>query len=409
MSFRLLLIISFVLIIIIEFYFFKKVLNSIKNSFPKIDRKKLKTWSNILFLFFNLYPLYLLGALIYSYVFNNEWPGIPESSLFDYFILYPFWIFILLVVQSTLFFWIIEILKLLLLPFYRKKKEKFKSLEAKAVLIIAVIFAIYVPARVLYDYNSISIRIVEFKKQNLPKELNNFKITFISDLQADKYTDEKRLGNFISKVNSTNPDLVLVGGDIITSTPNYIDMGAKFLGMIKSKFGIYSCIGDHDNWAYRPDYEKSRQAVTSALKKYGVTMVDNGRKVVHVDKSTIGITFVTDTYSKKINNGTLDTLIENHRYDLNIFLVHQPRPNLVEVAKKNNYDLFLSGHTHGGQVTFLFPFKNLTPTLIETKYVRGNFYFNNMLMIVTRGLGMSLVPLRYNSTPEVTVIVLKNK
>src|SRR5690606_31552617 len=124
----------------------------------------------------------------------------------------------------------------LLLPFYRKKKEKFKSLEAKAVLIIAAIFAIYVPARVLYDYNSISIRIVEFKKQNLPKELNNFKITFISDLQADKYTDEKRLCNFISKVNSTNPDLVLVGGDIITSTPNYIDMGAKFLGMIKSKF-----------------------------------------------------------------------------------------------------------------------------------------------------------------------------
>jgi predicted MPP superfamily phosphohydrolase len=73
---------------------------------------------------------------------------------------------------------------------------------------------------------------------------------------------------------------------------------------------------------------------------------------------------------------------------------------------KNNYDLFLAGHTHGGQITFLFPFINLSPTLFETKYVRGDFKFNNMLMIVNRGLGMSLVPLRYNSTPEVTVIVL---
>lgn len=409
MSFRLLLIIALVLIVFIEFYFARKIINSIKRSFPGINRKKLKVWSIVLFILFNLFPIYLLGALIYSNAFNNEWPGIPESSLFDYFILYPFWIFVLLVVQSGLFFLIIEILKLLFLPFYRKKKEKFQSIEAKIVLIIAVIFAVYVPARIIYDYNSVSVRIVEYKKNDLPEELNNFKITFISDLQADKYTDEKRLGNFISKVNSTNPDLVLVGGDIITSTPNYIDIGAKFLGMIKSKYGIYSCIGDHDNWAFRPDYAKSREVITSALKKYGIIMVDNGRKIVRADKSTIGITFVTDTYSKGINNGTLDTLVEDHKYDLNIFLVHQPRPNLVEIAKKNNYDLFLSGHTHGGQVTFLFPFKNLSPTLIETKYVRGNFYFDNMLMIVTRGLGMSLVPLRYNSTPEVTVIILKNK
>ena len=74
-----------------------------------------------------------------------------------------------------------------------------------------------------------------------------------------------------------------------------------------------------------------------------------------------------------------------------------------------NYDLFLAGHTHGGQITILFPFVNLTPTLLETKYVKGDFTFDDMNIVVTRGLGMSLAPVRYNSTPEVTLIVLKNK
>ena len=72
------------------------------------------------------------------------------------------------------------------------------------------------------------------------------------------------------------------------------------------------------------------------------------------------------------------------------------------------YDLFFAGHTHGGQITFLFPFYNLSPTMIETPYMRGEFKFGEMLMVVTRGLGMSLSPVRFNSTPEISVIKLKN-
>ena len=77
-------------------------------------------------------------------------------------------------------------------------------------------------------------------------------------------------------------------------------------------------------------------------------------------------------------------------------------------------DLYLAGHTHGGQISFVFPFVQFTPTMFETRYIRGDFWFDNpgkpgtsMLMVVTRGLGMSLAPIRYNSTPEVTLIVLQ--
>ena len=76
----------------------------------------------------------------------------------------------------------------------------------------------------------------------------------------------------------------------------------------------------------------------------------------------------------------------------------------MKSAFMHKYDLFLAGHTHGGQITFLFPFLNLTPTMFETKYIRGKYEMGKMLIIITRGLGMSLVPMRYNSTPEITII-----
>jgi predicted MPP superfamily phosphohydrolase len=47
--------------------------------------------------------------------------------------------------------------------------------------------------------------------------------------------------------------------------------------------------------------------------------------------------------------------------------------------------------------------------MFETKYTKGDFWFGDMLLVVTRGLGMSLAPIRYNSTPEVTLITLEKK
>jgi predicted MPP superfamily phosphohydrolase len=92
-----------------------------------------------------------------------------------------------------------------------------------------------------------------------------------------------------------------------------------------------------------------------------------------------------------------------------IFIIHQPEGPAIKIAERNNYNLLLAGHTHGGQITFLFPFKNISPTMLETKYVKGVFHLNKMTMIVTSGLGMSLLPIRYNSTPEITIINLRKK
>ena len=96
-------------------------------------------------------------------------------------------------------------------------------------------------------------------------------------------------------------------------------------------------------------------------------------------------------------NGNSTTLLLSHN------------PDIFFEAARRGVDLVLSGHTHGGQLTFLFPFFNPSVTHIETNYVKGDFWFDNMLMVVTRGLGMSLAPIRYNATPEITIVKLLNK
>jgi len=227
MSFAFRIFLVFLIIFIIEFYFARKVTGAIKVLFPDYSRPKIRLITKITFSFLNIYPVLLLGAWIYSAILVKGRVSVPESSIFDYMMVYPFWIGIFIILQSILFLLPIDILRLLLFPLYRRHKEKLIPFLSKITLIMILLLVVYVPARVIYDYNSVSIRITEYKNAGLPDVLNNFKITFIADLQADRYTDNARLERFISKVNSTNPDLVLIAGDVITSTPDYIETAAN--------------------------------------------------------------------------------------------------------------------------------------------------------------------------------------
>ena len=400
--------IGLVILFLLEYYFTRKLNRVFKTLFPDYDVKKKKIILYTFLVLLNLYPVILVFNAVYAAV-TKQSVSFPENVFADYLLLYPFWTLIILILQVSVIFFLIDLLKLILYPLYKKHKEKLYPLQVKIFLALVVFFAIYVPARMIYDYNTVDVRTVDYKKLNLPKELKGFKIAFISDVQADRYTDEKRLNRYVEKINEQNPDLVLIAGDVITSTPNYIETAAKYIGKIKSKYGTFSCVGDHDNWAYRKDYVRSLREVEIALNNYNVEMIDNELRYLEIDSTRIGITFITNTYVSDISETTLKNLSSSNKADFKIFLTHQPREFLINSAAKNNYDLFLAGHTHGGQITLLFPFIQLTPTLVETTYIKGDFYFNNMLAVVCGGLGMSLAPVRYNSTPEIVIITLKEK
>jgi uncharacterized protein len=393
---------------LLEYYFARKINHVFLTLFPNYSTKK-KRFVVFTFLFLlNLYPAVLIFNAIYAAI-TRQSMAFPENIFADYLLLYPFWILIILILQVSALFIFIDFPLTVFGLVKNHLKKKINLIKVKLFLLLILLFAIYVPARIIYDYNTVELTSVEYKKENLSPALNGFKLVFISDVQADRYTDEKRLQKYVDLVNQQNADMVLIAGDVITSTPDYIKTAAKYIGKIKSKYGTYSCIGDHDNWAYRQDNLRSLHEIKRALEDNKVEMLDNEIKYFDIDSSRIGITFITNTYVSHISETTLRNISASNKSDFKIFLTHQPLEFLINSAINNKYNLFLAGHTHGGQITLLFPFVQLTPTLVETKYIKGNFYFNKTLAIVSGGLGMSLAPVRYNSTPEVVAITLKNK
>jgi predicted MPP superfamily phosphohydrolase len=400
--------IGIVILFLLEYYFTRKLNRVFKTLFTNYDVKKKRIILYSFLILLNLYPAILIFNAIYAAI-TKQAVFFPQNIFADYLLLYPFWVLIILILQVSALFLFVDLLKLILYPLYKKHKERLYPLQVKIFLALVLFFVFYIPARMIYDYNSVDVSYIYYKKENLSKELSGFKIAFISDIQADRYTDEKRLERYVEKATESNPDLVLIAGDVITSTPDYIQTAAKYIGKIKSKYGVYSCVGDHDNWAYRQDYVRSLQEVEKALSDYNVAMLDNEVRYIKIDSSQIGITFITNTYVSDISETTLKNVSSSNRAEFKIFLTHQPRDFLINSAVKNEYDLFLAGHTHGGQITMLFPFIQLTPTLIETKYIKGSFYFDNMLAVICGGLGMSLAPVRYNSTPEIVIITLRGK
>ncbi|MDZ7764338.1 MAG: metallophosphoesterase [Melioribacteraceae bacterium] len=261
-----------------------------------------------------------------------------ESPFFDWLLVYPFWISVLIIVQSIVFLIPLDLIRLTLYPLYKKHRENVKRKASLLSLIIITASVVYVPVRVAYDYNFVSTRVTEVEIENLHEDLENFRITLIADTQADWYTDKARLDNYIETANATNPDLILMAGDVITSTPRYIQKGAEGLGKLTAKYGVYTCVGDHDNWAYREDNARSLREISSALSEVGVEMVDDDNRVIQVDSAAINISFITYTYSRRIEQAALELLsMKNGKHDLDIFLTHQPNERLVALAEELDY------------------------------------------------------------------------
>jgi predicted MPP superfamily phosphohydrolase len=348
-----------------------------------------------------LYPVLMIG----SYLFEagglaNNLQG--SSLLVDVTIVYPFWLGIILAAQVTFFFIVIDATRLLLFPLYRKHRERWLQVQSWAVVALVSIGAIYVIARFYNDTFTSRTRETEVQIAGLPQQLDGLRIVHLADLQADPRTRDGKLDRYVERVNNLNPDLILFAGDLVTSGLDYIETGAQAIGRMQANYGKYACLGDHD-------FFSNRQRVKENLEKNGVTVLDNTATVVPIGSSYVSITGITNVYPSRPAPSVLATIEEQRlRGPVNIFLVHQPSPDITRYAADRNYDLFLGGHTHGGQIVFPLPGFLLAAAAFETDYVTGFYKIGSMFISINNGLGMTLAPVRYHAPAEVTLIQLRN-
>jgi hypothetical protein len=156
MSFALRIILAFLIIFLVEFYFMRKIINGIHAFFPKADSRTVKRAVRIIIAYINIYPLYIVIAWLLS---SQTRVDLPDTIWFHYLLVYPFWTCILIILQSILILLLIDLVRMIFFPFYKKYREKVNLYSRKLTFILVAGFILSGPGRIVYDYFTVSRRV----------------------------------------------------------------------------------------------------------------------------------------------------------------------------------------------------------------------------------------------------------
>lgn len=230
---------------------------------------------------------------------------------------------------------------------------------------------------------------IQSSKQQQNKEIN---IVALSDLHLGAQIDKSQLKSYVQLINSLQPDLVLIAGDIIDRIVNHVvsqKMEEEFQ-QINSKYGVYAVFGNHEY------YGEGIDKVADFYKKATINLLQDTAVLVQDDFYLIGR---DDRTNKKRLD--LEQIIQNIDTEKpTILLDHQPIN--TDEAMKNKIDLQLSGHTHNGQ---FFPVNWIVKKMYENGY--GYSQKENTHIYVTSGLGIWGPLYRIGTQSEVVQIKFK--
>ena len=249
--------------------------------------------------------------------------------------------------------------------------------------------------------------VTERRTIRIPRLAETFaglRIAQISDIHFMEYTEPFFVEHTVREINRLRPDIVLLTGDFISMAPveksraqAYAPIVAELLGRIECPHR-YSVLGNHD-WMVNAD------AVVDALKGVGIPLLRNANIPFERDGKRFWIAGVMDALSWESDlNKTMPATAERDGEPV-ILMAHEP-DILPAVARLNQVDLMLSGHTHGGQVRLPFLPPLLLPPLGK-RYVEGHFLMGRTQLYVNRGIGAVGLPFRFNCPSELTEFTLQ--
>jgi len=236
--------------------------------------------------------------------------------------------------------------------------------------------------------------------ERLPEAFDGFKIAVLTDLHYGQLMPEFWVKSIINKCNALNTDVIVGVGDYVhkSNTDSELKTVWPILNTLKAKYGVFCVNGNHDHWA-------NAKLAGRLLEESGFN-VEHKPKVIKKGKQSIIISGVGDyTESKFLLD---ESLAKANQNTFKIVLAHNP--DSVDLPHQTFTDLFISGHTHGGQVRI--PFINYAPILpVKNRaYDCGIKHLKNAeQLFISKGIGWAILPIRFNTYPEIAILTLKNK
>ncbi len=282
----------------------------------------------------------------------------------------------------------------------KAKKRRIVGLSIVAAVLLALVIwtAWGNTALELNEYIVIS--------EKLPTAFDGYRIAHISDLHnAEMGEDNEKL---LEMLENAEPDIIAITGDMIDSRNTDIQIALRFAEKAVNIAPCYYVTGNHE--ARISGYDELK----NGLVELGVAVLEDERAELEVSGEVIAVIGVNDpSFQTDYLFGDAETVIESKLQELicqedayTVLLSH--RPELFEAYVGSNIDLVLSGHAHGGQFRLpiiggvVAPNQGLFP-----KYDGGLYTEADTNMIVSRGIGNSIIPFRFNNRPEVILIELR--
>ncbi len=251
-----------------------------------------------------------------------------------------------------------------------------------------------------HAFSSVKVYTREFYYNNLPDNLENFKILHLSDLHLSQYVNLDSLILTLENAEKFDIDLTLITGDIADDL-KLLPETIKILEQFKSKYGIYASLGNHE-------YFRGISRVKDEFARTNTPLLINNYDRIMVGNSPVFIGGIDDPvsmgakdhsfYMKNIDH----TLLNSNADDFIIIMSH--RPDALDYAAQKGIDLVLAGHTHGGQIGYNN--RSIFEPVWTDRYLWGQYSIGETQLYTSSGMG-HWFPFRLGCPTEAPVITLK--
>ena len=286
------------------------------------------------------------------------------------------------------------------------KRRKFFLRFISVFLVVSFALGIFT----LYDNFRLDVEHIPVSSSKLSQSFDGFKIAHISDYHSRK---SKIVNDLIFKaLNEEKPDIIVLTGDLVDCRSVDVATAISFAERLSEITDVYFVSGNHegnylitDPWGYMSYMEQ--------LRATGVKVLTNETTEIHAeDGSSFYLHGIDDPYLAKdrvdikyATDSICSGLVKGDGF--NILLAHHPEQ--LDVYSEYGFDLVFSGHAHGGQIT-LFGLGLFAPDQEGfPKYTSGLYEEGDTKLILSRGIGYSLAPLRFFCAPHLIITELNSK
>ncbi len=297
----------------------------------------------------------------------------------------------------------------------KSKKPKSRNTKKQKYIKLAVTLSIVIVIILFCNFQNKHLETTHYTyaAEQLGADLEGYRIVQISDLHNAKFGKNNQ--KLVDRIRECEPDMIVLTGDLVDSNHTNVDRAVQFVDEIVKICPVYYVTGNHEYWLEKSEYDE----LMSGLADAGVVILDN--QVVEISRGDAKFRLV-GLDDRSLSDGTLGMLLKDQagqkeetadnensgEKELTVVLAHEPQ-YLARYASAG-VDLVLSGHAHGGQFRLPFVGGIVAPDQgFLPEYTAGEYYMNGTEMIVSRGLGNSVIPVRLFNYPEIVCVELKTK